>query len=34
MDTTINMPQPDGLGSGDKFVQDIRADPNIPPNLL
>ena len=22
------------LSSGDKFVQDLRADPNIPPNLL
>ena len=28
------MPQSDVLSSGDKFVQDLRADPNIPPNLL
>ena len=34
METTINMPQSDVLSSGDKFVQDLRDDPNIPPNLL
>ena len=34
METTIYMPQSDVLSSGDKFVQDPRADPNIPPNLL
>ena len=34
METAINMPQSNGLNSGDKFVQDLRADPNIPPNLL
>ena len=34
METTINMPQSDMLSSGDKVVQDLRADPKIPPNLL
>ena len=34
METTINMPQSDVLSSGYKFVQDLMADPNIPPNLL
>ena len=34
METTINMPQSHGLSSGDKFVQDLRADPKIPSNLL
>ena len=28
------MPQSDGLNSCDKFVQDLRADPKISPNLL
>ena len=28
------MPQSHGLSSGDKFVQDLRADPKIPSNLL
>ena len=30
METTIHMPQSDMLSSGDEFVQDLRADPNIP----
>ena len=34
METTINMPQSDVLSSGDKVVQDLRADPKIPPNIL
>ena len=34
METTINMAQSDVLSSGDKIVQDLRADPNIPLNLL
>ena len=34
METTINMPQSDVLSSGDKFVQDLGADPYIPLNLL
>ena len=34
METTINMPQLDVLSSGNKVVQDLRADHNIPPNLL
>ena len=33
METAINMPQPDGLSSRDKFVHDLRADPKIPSNL-
>ena len=34
METTINMPQSDGLSPEDTIVQDIMADPNINPNLL
>ena len=34
MGTSINMPQSDVLSSGNKVVQDLRADPKIPPNLL
>ena len=34
METTMNMPQSDMLISGDKIVQHLRADPNIPSNLL
>ena len=34
METAINMPQSHGLSSGDKFVQDLRAEPKIPSNLL
>ena len=33
MKTTINMPQSDVLSSGDKIVQDLRADPKILQNL-
>ena len=32
METASNMPQLHGLSSGDKFVQDLRADPKIPLN--
>ena len=34
METTIKMPQSDGLSSEDTTVQDIMADPYINPNLL
>ena len=34
METAINMFQTHGLSSGDMVVQDLRADPRIPPNLL
>ena len=34
METTINMPQSDGLSSEDPIVQDIMADPNFNPHLL
>ena len=34
METSINMLQSDVLSSGNKVVQDLRADPKIPPNLL
>ena len=34
METSINMPQSDMLTSGNKVVQDLRADPKIPTNLL
>ena len=34
METTINMPQADVLSSGSKIVQDLRADPDVPLNLL
>ena len=34
METTINMPQSDGLSPENTIVQDIMADPNINPNLL
>ena len=34
METAINMPQLDGLGSEDTVVQDFMADPNINPNVL
>ena len=30
METSINMPQSDVLSSGNKVVQDLRADPKIP----
>ena len=34
METTITIPQSDGLSPEDTIVQDIMADPNINPNLL
>ena len=34
METADNLSQSDVLSSEDKFIQDLRTDPNIPPNLL
>ena len=34
MEIAINIPLSDSLSSWDKFVQDLRADPKISPNLL
>ena len=34
METTVNMPQLDGLSSEDTIVQGMMTDPNISPNLL